>query len=92
MMISIDKASGEITYNPEYYLMNHLSHYDLLGANRLKPTGEEDHLAFVNPDGERVLFVFNIEQEDKEMTIEVEGKVLELTVKGNSMNTFTREN
>lgn len=88
MLISIDKETGEVKYNPEYYLMKHLSHFVLPGAFRLKTSGGDDHLAFKNPNGDVVLMLVNKDDADKEQTLEVNGKSVKLTAKGNSINTF----
>lgn len=42
MMIGINKQTGRVTYNPEYYLMKHISHFVLPGAHRLKTSGGKD--------------------------------------------------
>lgn len=88
MLISVNKLSGEVKYNPEYYLMKHLSHYVLPGAYRLKTSGGKDHLAFVNPTGAIILMIVNTDDKDKEMNIAVKDKCITMKVKGKSMNTF----
>jgi glucosylceramidase len=88
MLISVNKRTGEVSYNPEYYLMKHLSHSVLPGAYRLKTSGGKDHLAFVNSNGEIVLMIVNTEEKEKEMSIEVKGKCVSMKVKGKSINTL----
>lgn len=88
-MITIDKDTKKVTYNPEYYLMKHLSHYVLPGAKRLKTSEGSDHLAFINPDGEMVLMIVNTDEGDKNIKLSVDGKEALLNVKGKSINTFT---
>ena len=88
-MITIDKQTKNVTYNPEYYLMKHLSHYVLPGAYRLETSGGKDHLAFVNPNGEIVLVLMNQEQQSKLVTLDVNNKQVSLHLEGKSINTFT---
>lgn len=88
-MITIDKKTKEVIYNPEYYLMKHLSHYVLPGANRLETSGGKDHLAFVNPNGEVVLLVMNQDENDKLITLAMNNKKVSLKLKAKSINTFT---
>lgn len=88
MMIAINKKTGEVTYNPEYYLMKHLSHFVFPGAHRLKTSGGKDHLAFINPNGDIVVILANNEDHDKSETIGIDGKNVELNVKAKSFNTF----
>lgn len=88
MMISINKETGEVTYNPEYYLMKHLSHFVLPGAFRLRTSGGKDHLAFVNPDGRIILVVVNTEDHSRNMNIALDEIGVEVTVKAKSINTY----
>lgn len=88
MMIAIDKQTGEITYNPEYYLMKHLSHFVLPGARLLKTSGGKDHLAFENPDGEIVLILFNLDGINKRIILDMDGVSAGIEVKANSINSI----
>lgn len=89
MMISINKETKEVKYNPEYYLMKHLSHYVLPGAFRLKTTGGKEHLAFINPNGEVILMYVNTDDADKDISVSVNGKIVKIKLKRKSINTFT---
>lgn len=88
MLIAIDKTTKEVKYNPEYYLMKHLSHHVLPGAFRVKTSGGKDHLAFKNPNGETVLLFVNTDEVDKEVSLSVYGKNVRIKMKGKSINTF----
>lgn len=89
MMISINKETKEVKYNPEYYLMKHLSHYVLPGAFRLKTTRGKEHLAFINPNGEVILIYVNTDDADKDISVSVYGKSVKIKMKRKSINTFT---
>ncbi len=60
-IVTIDSRTGEVTRNQEYYTFGHASRFVMPGAVRiasLEPEGL-DGVAFVNPDGSRVLIVLN---------------------------------
>jgi len=78
-----------LVYNPEFYLMKHLSHFVKKGAYRVDTNGGNDNLAFVNPDGEIVLLYVNATKEDKFIKVIVKNKLLTATIKANSFNTFS---
>lgn len=53
-LVTVDTQTGTYTYNPEYYLLKHVSHFVQPGAVRLETaswSGYENLLAFRNPDG-----------------------------------------
>lgn len=89
MLVSVDTATKEVTYTPEFYLMKQLSHFVLPNANRIEVKGNEDCLAFLNKDGSKVLLIANTKKEAKNVKIEVSGKVINAELKANSFNTFT---
>jgi glucosylceramidase len=70
-LISINKTTGKVRYNPEYYIMKHLSHYVSPGSYYLKSSEGNDHLAFVNPDGKIIVVVVNKENANKTINISV---------------------
>jgi glucosylceramidase len=87
-LVSIHTSTGEVVYNPEFYLMKHLSRYVLPGAHRLASRGNEAHLAFINPDGKVVVIIANKERSDKTVKISWEDKLLSLQLKAQSFNTI----
>jgi len=88
MMIAIDKQTGQITFNPEYYLIKHISHYVMPGARMLKTSNGKDHLAFENPDGDIVLILLNLDAINKRVIVDVDGEKAGMEVKGNSINSI----
>ncbi len=87
-MVTINKTTGEVIYNPEFYVMKHLSHYVKPGASLLCVTENKDVLAFKNPDGKVVIIIANTTTADKHETIKVADKYLEMNLKANSFNTI----
>jgi len=84
-LVSVDD-NGNITYNPEYYVMKHFSHFVKRGARLLRTEGEynANTTAFINPDGSRVAVIMN--GFDFEKTVTVEGK--SYTLPPESFNTI----
>ncbi|RYE27240.1 MAG: beta-glycosidase, partial [Sphingobacteriaceae bacterium] len=58
-LISVDTIAKTYKYNYEYYLIKHLSHYVKPGAKKLQVTGNNDVLAFENPDKSKVIVIYN---------------------------------
>lgn len=92
MLIAVNKETGLVTYNPEYYLMKHLSHFVLPGAVRLKTSDGDSHLAFMNPDGAVVLIFVNKNDSDRTLNITVNEEKTSIQIKGKSFNSFTWNN
>lgn len=60
-VVTIDNRTGSIERNQEYYAFGHASRFVLPGAIRVnsdEPEGLQG-VAFVNPDGQRILIVLN---------------------------------
>lgn len=60
-VVTIDSTTGAITRNQEYYAFGHASRFVRQGARRIETTAPAglQGVAFINPDGERVLLVLN---------------------------------
>jgi glucosylceramidase len=60
-MITVDLETGRVTYNPDFYVMKHFSHFVGPGAVRIGLEGcwSANALAFENRDGTRALVVSN---------------------------------
>ncbi|EOR95279.1 O-Glycosyl hydrolase family 30 [Arcticibacter svalbardensis MN12-7] len=89
MLISINKETKNVVYNPEFYLMKHLSHFVVPDAHLLATNGGKDHLAFQNPDGSIVLILANLENDTQTINVEVNGKMMNAVLKPKSFNTLT---
>lgn len=86
-LITVNKTTGQVRYNPEFYLMKHLSHYVRPGARRLA-TSEGSHLAFRNADGSTVLLLVNTDGAAKTFTITLGAQQTTVTVQAKSFNTL----
>ncbi|WP_029904899.1 glycoside hydrolase family 30 beta sandwich domain-containing protein [Prevotella sp. 10(H)] len=87
-LISVNKETKEVTYNPEYYIMKHVSHYVMPGAYRLEASEGNDHLAFLNPDGKIIIIAVNRDDTDKKIAVSVKDKAININLKAKSFNTF----
>jgi glucosylceramidase len=64
--VTIDPATGDVTYNRQYYELAHAARFVVPGARRVDsnaidfvPGMAAQNVAFINPDGTRVLLVHN---------------------------------
>jgi glucosylceramidase len=94
-LVTVQKGEGDspatFTWNHEYYLLKHLSHFVQPGARRipaLSYTGYENQLAFANPDGSTVIVVHNDSAEAQMPQILVGDRVLQPTLPADSFSTF----
>lgn len=89
-MITIDPDTGKVIYNPEYYVMKHVSHFIRPGAVRLDLQGQwsSNALAFENPNGEKVLIIANPFQEERELNTRGSEVSFSAKLQPSSFNTF----
>jgi glucosylceramidase len=73
-LIQIDRNSGEVTYHPDFQVMNLLGSCLKLGTKRVESfCFAARSIAFQNPDGEVVIFVLN-PGDEREAVFEVDGR------------------
>jgi glucosylceramidase len=59
-LISINKQTKAVIYNPEFYLIKHISHFVIPGAHYLMMHHNvRDILAFLNPGENQVVIINN---------------------------------
>jgi glucosylceramidase len=90
-LITVDTKAGTYHFNPEYYLMRHMSQFIRSGARRL-PTesyfGFENQLAFRNPDGSTVILIQNEMAQPLSVRMGIGAKQLNVTLPADSFNTI----
>jgi glucosylceramidase len=88
-LITVDGSTGAITYNPEFYVMKHLSHFVRPGARCLPLRGDQAALSllFENEDGSRVLVVANPLAASVCMDSAIDGFVGRLKIAARSITT-----
>lgn len=88
-LVSVDTVTKKFSYNYEYYLLKHLSHYVKPGAKLLTVSGEQKNLlAFKNPDKSIVIVIQNDSDADKTVTLKIGSKTIAPLLKADSFNTF----
>lgn len=89
-MITADPKTGEVIYNPEFYVMKHFSSFIKPGAVRLETKGHWNSMAsvFKNPDGELVILVQNALNRSQKFTFQGEGEDFTVELPRNSFHTF----
>jgi len=89
--ITVNRSTGEVTYNHEFYIYKHYSHFVKPGAQRIRAVGEwSEKIAFKNPDGSIVLVMGNNYSAASEaVTLSVAGlPSINVTLLPASFNTF----
>jgi glucosylceramidase len=88
-LVSVDTVTKKFSYNHEYYLLKHLSHYVKPGAKLLTLSGDMNNmLAFKNPDNSVVVVVQNDSDADKTVTLKIGDKMIAPVLKADSFNTL----
>jgi glucosylceramidase len=92
-MVTIDSKSGKVSYNPEFYVMKHLSHFVSPGARLVQTKGhfKGSSLAFRNPNGEIVVTVSNFLDRERIFTFIDKDKSCTANLEPMSLNTFVLE-
>lgn len=86
----MNPETSELKYQPEFYLMKHLSHFVKEGARVLGVKGHwsANSLAFENPDGTIVLVLNNNLDYDRQFGYVYGEKVFSVKLKAHSLHTF----
>jgi glucosylceramidase len=88
-LVSVDTVTKKFSYNHEYYLLKHLSHYVKPGAKLLSINGElKNLLAFKNPDKSIVIVMQNDSKTDKMVKLKIGNKLISPLLKADSFNTL----
>jgi glucosylceramidase len=90
-LLTVDTQAKSFVYNPEYYLIKHVSHFVRPGA-RLVETfsfrGYENQLAFANPDGSLVIVIQNDSCEEQPVNLVIGSRMISPILPADSFNTF----
>lgn len=71
-LVTIDKDTGDISYNVDYYTLGHVSKFVEPGAYRIDSTSlqnDVETVAFKNPDGSKVLVMSNRTAAQKDVKV-----------------------
>ena len=89
-MVTIHSQTKDVTRSGQYWAFAHFSRNVRRGAKRFESTGEVKgvaHVAFENPDGQRVLVVSN-PGDARTVTLKQSSKVVEFPLAANSISTM----
>jgi glucosylceramidase len=88
-MITVDRATRRVRFNPEFHLLQHFSHFIVPGARSLAlPRAGLPALAFRNPDGEIVLVVANPSAAPRVIAVQCDGRWLQAACPSHSFSTL----
>jgi glucosylceramidase len=89
-LLTVDRKSGTVTRNPEYYAMSHFSANVPPGAKRIAVTGGpfKNVVAFLTPAGSKVLLFLNDTPQPISATLQSGLSTIALPVPARSMNTL----
>ena len=86
--ITVDKATGTVTYTPMFYAFKHFTYYVQPGAHYVDIDRASDAVAFLNPDGSLVIELQNQDAQPKTVTVSVNGQALSIDLPRMSWNTL----
>jgi len=91
-LVTIDRASGAVRYEADYFALGHFSRFVKPGARRVESTTFEsdgvESVAFINPDGTHALVVWN-GWGPRRITVAWQGTAFAYDVPGEGVMTFT---
>lgn len=89
-LATVNEETGEITLQPEFYLMKHVSHFVKKGARFLDVKGHwtGNALVFENPDQSLVVVVMNSMHQDRDFVFEHGNTKFSSVIEAHSIHTF----
>jgi len=90
-VVTIDSKTGKYNREVDYYALAHASKFVEPGARRIASIGGDStlvHVAFVNPDAEKVLLVLNAGTGARGFSVRAAGKAFQFTLPAASLATF----
>jgi glucosylceramidase len=90
-VVTVEQATGNVTYNGEYYALGHASLAARPGASRIESSriaGVVDSVAFLNPDGSKGLLVLNERSESTLVKIRHAGRAFTYELPPQAVVTF----
>lgn len=88
-MVTVNRATRTVRFNPDFYLLQHFSHFVAAGARVLALDGPSaPAVAFLNPGGEIILVLANPSTERSVIAVQCGGRWLETTCPPHSFSTL----
>ncbi|WP_367323323.1 discoidin domain-containing protein [Streptomyces sp. HUAS ZL42] len=92
-LVTINPASGQVSYNVDYYALAHASRFVKPGAHRIYSNtlgeGSIENVAFQNPDGSKVLIAYNSGSAAKTFSVADGSQSFDYTLNAGDAVTFT---
>lgn len=93
-VITISQPDGQVTFNEEYYSIGHFARYVRPGAKRISHLRQQslfkiDAVAFLNPDGSKVLVVTNYGDDYQTFSVKQGQKAFSYSIPAKSVASFT---
>ncbi len=88
-VVTIDSKTGAVTRNVEYYVIGHVSKFVRPGARRIESNAVDGvpNVAFVNPDGSRVVLLHNASDATRDLVLADTGSAFALTLSAGDVAT-----
>lgn len=88
-LVSVNQASGQATYTPEFHLFKHFGQFIPNGSVKLVSAGNFDStLAFMTPQNEVILFAANLHDSPRNVSVKIGVRCFEAKLAARSFNTF----
>ena len=90
-IVTINQATGELTYNLDYYVLAHFSDYlqkDAVRIDSSKGDANFTSVAFLNPDGTIVTVLYNQRGEDRNARVILGDQAVIIPMEGQSVVTL----
>ncbi|MGD0360033.1 MAG: glycoside hydrolase family 30 protein [Bryobacteraceae bacterium] len=88
-LVTVDSETKTYRFNPEYYLLKHVSHFVQPGARRLETDGTfDDLLAFLNPDKSVAVILRNESDRPRPVSVIVAELTVPAVMQPDSFNTL----
>jgi glucosylceramidase len=88
-LVTVLRREHRVRYNPEFYLMEHLSHFVQANATRIGTGGDwPDALTFHNPDGTTVVMTANFTAAQERISLHAGGKSYAINLPATSIATM----
>ncbi|MGG4555435.1 glycoside hydrolase family 30 protein [Paenibacillus humicus] len=85
-----DRPENSVTYKKQYYLLGHFSKFVVPGSYRVESNtyGDMKNVAFKNPDGSKVVVVYNPQSSNQNIKIQWGKQAFTYNIPGKSLMTF----
>lgn len=91
-LVTIDQNTGKYTYNTDYYALGQASKFVKAGAHRVYSNtfgeGSIEDIAFVNPEGSKVLIAYNSGDKEKMFSVADGTRSFDYSLKAGDAVTF----